>query len=200
MYPREYYGAHVAQITLSALAISIVSLGVRGEEFHLRMAVPAASAPTCGVESLYMCARAAGYEGLTLERLMESAGDMRRGVTAAALVDVARENGIDIAPLRIHTTSLLRMNTPAILHVNRSHFIAFLTTCGERLVLFDTAIGLFDCTEPWFARSYEWEGAALLVDNHSRFAKWHMYLCIGLGLSLLAVGAAGRLQRICCAT
>jgi ABC-type bacteriocin/lantibiotic exporter with double-glycine peptidase domain len=60
---------------------------------------------------------------------------------------------------------LLRLNSPAILHVNGNHFIVFLHNDSGRLVFFDNELGLFDITHERFKKRYAWSGNALVLGN-----------------------------------
>jgi prepilin-type N-terminal cleavage/methylation domain-containing protein len=51
----------------------------------------------------------------------------------------------------------------AVLHVQGWHYIALLGTDGERLVVFDDAVGVLDCTREWFQARYQWDGVALIL-------------------------------------
>ena len=69
-----------------------------------------------------------------------------------------------IKAVKTDLDQLLRWNLPAILHVNESHFVAFLGLDGDRLVIFDSSMGLLDCTLGWFRERYQWNERIAL--NH----------------------------------
>jgi hypothetical protein len=143
------------------------AVGESPEDAHLRYATPSIPDQSCGVDSLYVCARFSGLASLSLASLERDLKLGVHGVSAEELVQACRTHGIPNLAVRLVPERLAWCNGPMILHVNETHFISFLGWDQERLLLFDNQIGLFDCTPQWFSTHYRWDGAALVVGTPS---------------------------------
>jgi Peptidase C39 family len=131
--------------------------------FRLRHAFPTSNEESCGIDTLYLCAKIQSYEP-SLRQLEESLPLTRRGASLASLAEAARSNGFASELLRTDLAQLRRWQRPAVLHVNDSHYIGYVgTTDDGRLLLFDNSVGLLDCTPEWFARRYRWGGDSLVL-------------------------------------
>ncbi|MBX9622907.1 MAG: hypothetical protein K2X82_03750 [Gemmataceae bacterium] len=125
---------------------------------------------TCGLHSLYVAARVAGYPFPGVNDLHAAAAPLDdRGVSAERLVGIAAAAGVPVDGVRTDLAALCRWGRPAILHVNGNHFVTLVGRDRDRLVVFDNNVGLFVCTEAYFGRAYRWDGAALLVGGRPPF-------------------------------
>jgi ABC-type bacteriocin/lantibiotic exporter with double-glycine peptidase domain len=117
----------------------------------------------CGLDSLYACCRASGLSNVTLPDFEDGFQIGPEGIAASELIEIAAAKGIPLDPVSTNMQSLQSWARPAILHLNGSHYIAYLYTDGNRLVFYDNAFGLFDCDPAWFSEKYRWDGVALVV-------------------------------------
>jgi hypothetical protein len=148
-------------------AVAGHAMGAAPEDVHVRYATPRTPDQSCGVDSLYVCARASGSASLSLAALERDLKPGVNGVSAEELVQTCRTHGIPNLAVRLAPERLAWCNEPMILHVNETHFISFLGWDQEHLLLFDNQIGLFDCTPQWFSAHYRWDGAAVVVGTPS---------------------------------
>jgi hypothetical protein len=139
---------------------------------RIRYRTPPTAEECCGVDSLYICARVAGARLPSLPELESKLPATRLGVSVAALADVCREHGVAGWVLRLPPPRLSWCDQPMILHVRNGHYVAFLGWDGDRLLVFDNAVGLFDCSPAWFERQCEWRGVAIAVGSPS----WRLLL------------------------
>jgi ABC-type bacteriocin/lantibiotic exporter with double-glycine peptidase domain len=126
---------------------------------------------TCGLESLYLCMRIAGKK-IDLHILKKQIGSNIEGVSAQKLISVARQYNVVLTPIKTDINMLLRLNSPAILHVNGNHFIVFIQNDSGRFVFFDNEIGLFDITPDRFKKRYAWSGDVLIVGKVPSKLTW----------------------------
>ncbi len=111
---------------------------------------------------MYVCARVSGFDSLELGNLEST---MRRAPAAdsiSKLLLAAKANELPVEFIRTDMYSLCYWQRPAILCVNDDHFISFLGSEKGRFVLFDNAMGLYDCTPDFFNEKYRWRGFALV--------------------------------------
>lgn len=137
------------------------------DEVRIRYPTPPTAAESCGVDSLYVCARLSGARLPSLPELEGKLPTTRAGVTVAALADVCRQHGVRGWVLHVPPRRLSWCDQPMILHVRNEHFVAFLGWDGDRLLVFDNAVGLLDCSPAWFERQYAWRGVAIVVGSPS---------------------------------
>jgi len=153
-------------IVLLAMGRSGIAAEEGGKQHDLRMRHPtrAPSAFYCGIDSLYVCCRQADPAfAVELIGLEQKAKRVPGGVSAAELVRVARQFDVEVEAVQTSLETLLFWGEPTVLHVNDSHFVALLGTDASRLLIFDPAIGLFDCTKDTFLHRYDWSGVGLVV-------------------------------------
>ncbi len=125
---------------------------------------------TCGLHSLYLCAKAGGYPFASIRELHQRAAPLdARGTKAADLWKWGQEYGLEVEAVRADVETLRRWNLPAILHVNGSHYVALTGRDEGRLVVFDNNYGLLDCSPEWFQKNYRWDGIALVVGHPPSF-------------------------------
>ena len=157
-------------ITLAVVLLAVAAhpaAAEQPEDFRLRYQTPRTPAQSCGVDSLYVCARSSGATTLSLANLERDLPLGPHGVTVESLTSACRTHGVSAAAVRLAPERLRWCSSPMLLHVNDDHFISFFGWDEGRLLLFDNQIGLFDCTLEWFDTHYRWDGAALLVGTPS---------------------------------
>lgn len=145
---------------------------VRADEsdVHLRARMVPTPSQTCGLHSLYLCAKAGGYPFASIRELHQRAAPLdARGTKASDLVKWGREYGLEIETVRADLETLRRWNIPAILHINDSHYVVLAGREEGRFVVFDNNYGLLDCTPQWFRENYHWDGIALVVGHPPPF-------------------------------
>lgn len=121
---------------------------------HVRTHTPAASPQYCGIDSLYVGLLASGKSSVQLRQLE---GDMplgADGVDVEKVLEETRKNGVMATAVQADLEQLSRWKSPAILHVQNKHFITFLGIEGDRVVLFDNAVGVLDCSTDFFSYRY----------------------------------------------
>lgn len=126
---------------------------------------------TCGLESLYLCMRIAGKD-VDLQFLKKQFGSGIEGASAKDLISLASQYDVVFTPIKTDINMLLRLNSPAILHVNGNHFIVFLQYDSGRLVFFDNEIGHFDITPERFKKRYAWSGNAFVLGHVPSNLTW----------------------------
>jgi type II secretory pathway pseudopilin PulG len=163
---------------------------------------PATGAHFCGIDSLYVGARMA-HEGssITLAQLERELEPGVAGVSAAALVDAGRRHGIRVEVVRATLPQLTRWGAPAVLHVRGDHFVTFLGSQGDRLVVFDNVEGTLSCTPAWFEDHYPWDGAALVIgplppELAIRLSGRWVALLVGVGLAVWIAARYIRVRRV----
>jgi ABC-type bacteriocin/lantibiotic exporter with double-glycine peptidase domain len=117
----------------------------------------------CGIESLYICLRNAGIDNPDLEKMRKELITKSNGLSASSLIAYAKNFDVDLFPVKVNLSSLIRWNIPAILHVDENHFIVFLGMDHQRMLFFDNGIGYYDSTPEWFKKHYQWNNTALLL-------------------------------------
>ncbi|MBY0231888.1 MAG: hypothetical protein K2W96_21610 [Gemmataceae bacterium] len=133
--------------------------------YRVRLRFPPSNAESCGIDTLYLCARIGDAEG-SLRELDEAIPLSRDGASLAALAEAARSRGLRAELLNTDLARLQRWRLPAVLHVDGRHFIGYVGTTDEgRLLLFDNGAGLIDCDPAWFAERYRWRGDCLVVGD-----------------------------------
>jgi ABC-type bacteriocin/lantibiotic exporter with double-glycine peptidase domain len=144
---------------------------------------------TCGAEALRFCLLASGRSTPTLAEIQKQMPLGYEGVSAADMAELCRSLGVPARGVRTTLTELARAPTPSILHVDDSHFIVLVGLEGDRVVLFDNTIGLFDCTRDWFRQYYKWRGDALVLGPRTEplwfflRSPWSVLLSAGVFLS-----------------
>ncbi len=163
------------------------------EDFQLRYRTPPAADLYCGVDCLYVALRSAGTQGISLQHLQEVVSPGANGVSIDMLQRASRSQGIFATTLQLDPGVLAYCRSPMILHVNERHFVTFLGIEDGHILLFDSALGLFDCSREWFLTHYEWDGVSLVVGLPSPgLVAWilgPLWACVGLGAVLVYCAA-----------
>ncbi|MDR1382534.1 MAG: hypothetical protein LBJ67_01605 [Planctomycetaceae bacterium] len=133
--------------------------------FHLRSRKIASNRQECGIESLYICLRNAGIDNFDLERMRKELITKSNGLSASSLIAYAKNFDVNLYPVKVNLTSLIKWNIPAILHVDDDHFIVFLGMDRQRMLVFDNGVGYYDSTPEWFEKHYQWNNTALLLQK-----------------------------------
>ena len=164
-------GSPLVAVTLLTLALTAPKGWCADEsEFRLRAPMVPTPSQTCGLHSLYVCAKVAGKSFVNVRELHETAAPLDpRGTKASDLLKWARDYDLPVEALRTDAQTLKRWRLPAVLHVNGNHYIALLGEEDGRLVVFDNNIGLFDCSTQWFENRYRWDGVAIVVGDPPSF-------------------------------
>jgi hypothetical protein len=144
-----------------------VSGKAKVDEVRIRYRTPRTAEECCGVDSLFVCAGVVGAPIPSLVELESKLPTTRLGVSVASLADVCREYGVGGWVVHVPPHRLSWCHQPMILHVNDEHYVAFLGWDGDRMLIFDNAFGLFDCSPEWFAKRYAWRGVAIAVGTPS---------------------------------
>ncbi len=147
-----------------------VNAGETEMDIHVRSRKILPNKQECGIESLYLLLRQQGVESISYGDLKNRIPMTSQGVCASDLTETASLLQCELEAIKINLDTLLSRNKPAILHVNGDHFIVFLHIENSRLVLFDSEIGLYDCSSQWFSRHYLWEGTVLVARPYTTLA------------------------------
>lgn len=171
MFPTHPHRRALVAVTLFSILLAVPSI-LRAEESNVRLRAGMVPTPsqTCGLHSLYLCAKAGGYPFISIRELHQRAAPLdARGVQASDLVKWGREYGLEVEAVRADLAALHRWHLPAILHVNGNHYIVLTGWDKGRLVVFDNNYGLADCSPKWFQEHYRWDGIALVVGHPPPF-------------------------------
>jgi hypothetical protein len=98
----------------------------------------------------------------SLSQLEQELPPTSQGVAISSIAKYCDENAIPVTVIRTTFSRLTEYHLPAILLVNENHFITLVGTEDDRLVVFDSAYGLVDCTPEWFSKRYNWDGTAIV--------------------------------------
>jgi hypothetical protein len=145
------------------IALSVQPCVAKDAGVRVRQRMLPADRQYCGLDSLYACMRVAGFQNVALPQLEDGVRIGPDGISVSDLIAIADAKGITLEPVKTSLSSLQAWGKPAVLHVNTSHFIAYLYSDAGRLVIYDNAIGLLDCDPAWFNKKYKWKGVALVV-------------------------------------
>jgi len=148
---------------LTCLMLGITGCERGGDSVDVRGGAQVTPRQYCGVDSLYICCRAAELPVPSVAHLDAAMPPGWDGINASVLCATAKANGIRVDPVRTDWSHLKRWDKPAILSVNDSHYIAFLGTEDDRFVIYDNTAGLFVCTHSWANDHYHWDGVALVI-------------------------------------
>lgn len=151
---------------------------------------PPTTSLSCGVDSLYICAHSTGHRSLRLAELERQLPPGPRGVSLDALVEVANANGLEVAVYDMPAEGVGRLPLPAICHVNDTHYIAVLSVKAGRVVAFDNAVGLFDCSQVKFDAAYHQQGPVVAFGPHRALSwEWILPAMGGVGCLLFGIVA-----------
>jgi len=168
--------------------------GTLSKELRLLDPVARSSGSACGVYALYVCAKAAGCSNFTLAELQEQLAPGPDGVSAAAIKAAAESHGTRVQAVETDLPGLAACQLPAVLHVQGSHYIAFLGEAGPDLLIFDSRMGLVQCSREWFDKTYHWRGTALIVGGMAPTLGWLLRVpVIALCTSLLYLSVSAAL-------
>lgn len=164
-------------VSAVCLALFLVGTSAAADEppYRIQFATPHATAQTCGQDSLYVAARAAGVDRVRLAELENDLHPDKRGVPLAALINLCRKHDIPCTPLRLTPARLSACTGSTLLHVNDSHYITLLGWREGRMLIFDNGAGLLDCTPEFFATQYRWDGTALVVGRMPLGLQFYLY-------------------------
>jgi len=159
----------------------------RADDDHprARYRVPPADNALCGVDCLYVCARVCGRHDVTLAELEKELPATAKGVTVEELVRACRRRSLMVTVFRTDVARLGECGFPLLLHVNNRHFIAVLGIEDGSLVLFDSSIGLYDCSPEWFAKQYTWDGVAVMFGPPSPWMTLSMHAPLFVAAALI---------------
>src|SRR5438132_6235502 len=162
------------------ILLLLVTSSFATEPLRIRYRTPLAPQDSCGADSLYVCLRCAGYEGISLALVENQLPLTPRGVSVASLSQACQAWNIPATAFRMEPSGLLSCDNCMILHVNEDHFVAFLGTVEGRLLLFDNGIGLFECAQDHFRSRYKWDGDGLIVGRLTPYMATRFYGRSGL--------------------
>ncbi len=177
-------------------AFLLAAQQLRAEEPAARVRYPLAPSGRqyCGVDGLYVGLRASGQApDVSLAQIEADTPLGPSGVSLDSLVETARKHRVSATVIRTDLARVAKWGNPALLHVRGQHYVTLLGMDGDRLLVFDNAIGLFDCTPEWFDERYKWEGIALVLGDPppELFIRTHgaelIYGAIGAGIVIFAV-------------
>jgi ABC-type bacteriocin/lantibiotic exporter with double-glycine peptidase domain len=163
------------------------------EEARLRVAAVSASRRTCAAEALRFCLLLQGRSLPTLTEIERKLPIGYDGVSAADMADLCESAGIPIRAVKTTLDDLSILSSPSILHVDDRHFIVVVKIEGKRLLLFDNAVGLIDCTRGWFRENYQWSGTALVLGERTSSlwfffrSPWSLSLSAGVLVMILGI-------------
>jgi ATP-binding cassette, subfamily B, bacterial CvaB/MchF/RaxB len=117
--------------------------GLLGQLFSAGREVPdirQAEAAECGLACLAM---ACGYHRrpLTLNALRRQHPVSLKGMTLRTLMSTAQNLGFSSRPLRLELDQLGKLQLPAILHWDMAHYVLLAKASGDRLTIYDPALG-----------------------------------------------------------
>lgn len=107
----------------------------------------------CGAACLAMVLGAYGHR-VSLPALAAEMGVGRDGVSALALVRVARAHGLDTHALSVPAAQVPELPFPAIVHWRARHFVVVERVAGDVVTIVDPGVGRFRIDRAEFARDY----------------------------------------------
>ncbi|MEU5869678.1 cysteine peptidase family C39 domain-containing protein [Nonomuraea sp. NPDC047529] len=107
----------------------------------------------CGAACLAMVLGAYGHR-VSLPALAAEMGVGRDGVSALALVRVARAHGLDTHALSVPAAQVPELPFPAIVHWRARHFVVVERVAGDVVTIVDPGVGRFRIATAEFARDY----------------------------------------------
>lgn len=153
----------LALLALAALSGLAMAEDAPEPAARVRYRTPPTAQQCCGIDSLYVSLRAAGRVDVPLSVLEKELPLGPRGVSVEAIQASCQTHHVALTVVRTDLAMLRDCVNPVILHVNGDHFISFLGMKEGRLLIFDSTVGLFDCSPEWFSAYYKWDGVALIV-------------------------------------
>ncbi|MEV4374620.1 peptidase domain-containing ABC transporter [Nonomuraea sp. NPDC049637] len=124
----------------------------------------------CGAACLAMVLGAYGRR-VSLPALAAEMGVGRDGVSALALVRVARAHGLDTHALSVPAAQVPELPFPAIVHWRAKHFVVVERVAGDVVTIVDPGVGRFRIGGAEFARDYS--GVALTFTPGAGFQRGH---------------------------
>jgi hypothetical protein len=185
-------------------SISVLLLGnvrVMGDEAHVRRPVSPRDHQYCGVDSLYIFLKRLGHDQ-SLAEMEENLPPTPRGISVEAIARYCENRDVKVSVVRASLDRLTDGHLPAILLVNDDHFVTVVATDEDRLLVFDNAYGLADCTAEWFMKQYRWDGLAIVEGNVSlelfisdhAAAGWMLAAALAAGAAWILIRRPARLS------
>jgi ABC-type bacteriocin/lantibiotic exporter with double-glycine peptidase domain len=158
---------------------------------------PLSRRQSCGADSLFVCFQRLGVNS-DLGALDTELRYSVDGTNLQLIADAASRRNVVVTPVSAGIDHLIGWQMPAVLHVGEAHFIAFLGGRGDRIVVFDNALGVLECSREWFATRYKYAGIALLCGNTPSVFQTVLtdrYALPFLGAAVVFVSEAWRWRR-----
>jgi len=152
------------------LVVPLLCTAAEAEPVRIRYRTPRTNYQACGVDSLYVCLHSMGRFDITLSSLEQRLPLGPKGITLEQLVTLCEEESVKTTVVRTTVPGLVACGGPMIVHVSESHYVSLLGVDDGRLVVFDNAVGLLDCTPAWFSSHYDsTEHAAVFFGDPSLY-------------------------------
>ncbi|MBN8529554.1 MAG: peptidase domain-containing ABC transporter, partial [Caulobacterales bacterium] len=103
--------------------------------------IRAVEATECGLACMAMIARYYGHD-VDLNGLRQRFALSMSGATLKSLMQIAEPLGFAARALRIELDALSALRTPCILHWDLSHFVVLASASGNRVEIYDPALGV----------------------------------------------------------
>lgn len=110
-------------------------------------------AAECGLASLAMIARYHGYN-IDLPSLRRRYSTSLKGMTLAAVMELAAQLGFESRPLRLEVDELAHLATPCILHWELNHFVVLKQVNARGAVIHDPARGVRKVSAEQLSRQF----------------------------------------------
>ncbi|MEJ2591072.1 MAG: peptidase domain-containing ABC transporter [Candidatus Thiodiazotropha sp.] len=123
-------------------------------------------AAECGLACLAMCTARFGFE-TDLSALRARFSLSLKGMNLQSLIDIAARLGLVGRALRLELDELYKLETPCILHWDLRHFVVLTGVRGNRVTIYDPAIGERKLSLDEVGRSFT--GVALMLTPGSDF-------------------------------
>lgn len=123
-------------------------------------------AAECGLACLAMVASFHGHK-TSLSTLRRRFNVSMKGQTLKTLIDIGAAIGLSARPVRCELKELQGLQKPAILHWEANHFVVLEKVVGQRVIVFDPAVGVLNLTWPEVSRKFT--GVALELSPSPTF-------------------------------
>jgi ATP-binding cassette, subfamily B, bacterial len=128
--------------------------------------IPQHTSTDCGPTCLAMVLAHHGRE-VRIDELRVAMGCGRDGVNALAIVETARQFGLDGRGVKIEMKDLARLPAPAVLHWGFDHFVVFERVEGETIHIVDPAHGHRELSPDEVSERFT--GVAMIFDKKDTF-------------------------------
>lgn len=177
---RQGSGPAALRWSAALCVLLLVRSAAWGDEVHVRRRAAPRDNQYCGIDSLYVFLKVEGVCPHSLAEMEKELPPTPRGIAVHDMAHYCERNGVSVSVVNASLARLTEAHLPAVLLVNGDHFVTLVGTDEDRLLLFDNAYGLADCTPEWFAQRYRWDGVAIvhgsaMLDvfvSHSAAAGW----------------------------